>query len=138
MRIILIGIAVAAALSLSACGKHSSSPAASGTSSEASSGNTAAVNVKKFCTDYPVASNDLAFGIGGPSADTHTMSDLRKAQAEAPPAVKNAMTKMLNAVVAANNARMRGAPPTSVNLTAESTQIRKWGISHCPNRQSWL
>lgn len=133
MRIILIGIAVAAALSLSACGRHSSSPAASGTSSEASSGNTAAVNVKKFCTDYPVASQDLAFGIGGPSADTHTMSDLRKAQAEAPPAVKNAMTKLLNAVVAAHNSKTR----TPIDLRPEESQIRKWGISHCPNRLSW-
>lgn len=131
MRVILIGIAVAAVLSLSACGRHGSSPAASGTSSKASygssntavSGNTAAVNVKQFCTDYTAAANNLQYGI----TDSSTISDLRKAQAEAPPAVKDAVTKILNAVVAMHNSKT----PTSVNVTAESTQISQWGNSHC-------
>lgn len=131
MRIILVGMAIAAALSLSACGRHGSSPAASGTNSKASygsastpsSGNTAAVNTKKFCTDYMAAANNLQYGI----TDSSTISDLRNAQAEAPPAVKDAVTKILNAVVAMHNSKT----PTSVDVTAESTQISQWGSSHC-------
>ncbi|MGH2508829.1 MAG: hypothetical protein ACRDHZ_15690 [Ktedonobacteraceae bacterium] len=131
MRFIIIGIAVAAALSLSACGRHSSSPAASASSSKASygsaktaaPGSTGAVNVKKFCADYMGAVNLLQYNI----TDSTAISDLRKAQAEAPPAVKDAVTRMLNAVVAAKNSKT----PTAANVTAESTQISNWGNSHC-------
>lgn len=131
MRIIIIGIAVAAALSLSACGRHNPSPAAYASSSNASYGSTktavsggaAAVNVKKFCADYIGAVNLLQYNI----TDSTAISDLRKAQAEAPPAIKDAVTRMLNAVVAVKNSKT----PKAADVTAESTQISNWGNSHC-------
>jgi len=131
MKFIIIGIAVAAALSLSACGRQRSGPQASASSSGASygsaktsvSGSAAAVNVKKFCADYIGAVNLLQYNITDPTA----ISDLRKAQAEAPPAVKGAVTRMLNAVVAVKNSKT----PKAADVTAESTQISNWGNSHC-------
>lgn len=112
MRVILIGVAVATALTLSACGKR-----------PYGSANTAAVNVKKFCSDYIAAANNLQYNI----TDASTIKSLREAQAEAPAAIKSAVTKILNATIAVNESKK----PTHVDLTAASTQVSNWGKTHC-------
>lgn len=124
-RLVLYSVLAIGVLALGACGRSGAgSKASSGSSGNAAlSGSTAAVNVKKFCTDYIDAVTVLQYGAITPTS----ISDLRRAQAEAPPAVKDDVTKMLNTVVAANNAKTK----KEFDVTAESTRISKWGNSHC-------
>lgn len=129
-RLVIWLVLVTSVLMLCACGgsgtsNTSSSGGATSTtvSGGAATGNTAKVDVKTFCTDYAQAANLLQYGI----TDSSVISDLKGAQASAPAAVKSNVTKILNAVEAANSAKSA----TVKDVTQESTQISNWAKSHC-------
>lgn len=124
-RFLLYAVLVSGVLMLGACGgSGSGSKSSSGGAGGATvSGSSATVNAKKFCVDYAKAANLLQYGI----TDGTVVSDLKHAQAVAPSAVKNDVTKILNVVVEANSAKS----PTKSDVTSESQQIAKWSKTNC-------